>query len=143
MHILEKLKPLALLVLRLVVAAVFLASGYDKLFRAPVKWLAWFPQHGFPSYFTYVAGSLEFFGAILLVLGLLTRTVGLLLTIQMAIAMVKVSLPHAGIYNLQGYEFPLVLVAACFTLAILGGGLFSVDAATFERGASRRTKARA
>ena len=34
MQILDKLKPLGLLILRLGVAAVFLATGYDKLFGA-------------------------------------------------------------------------------------------------------------
>jgi putative oxidoreductase len=143
MQILEKLRPLALLALRLGVAAVFLASGYDKLFRAPAKWAAWFPQHGFPFYFSYIAGSLEFFGAILLVLGLLTRFVGLLLTIQMGIALAKVSLPSVGIYNADTYGLPLTLAVACFTLAILGAGFVSVDAATFERKGKSRAKARA
>ena len=57
----------------MILPAVFLASGYDKLFRTPAKWLTWFHQHGFPPYFAYIAGALEFFGAILLVLGLMTR----------------------------------------------------------------------
>src|ERR1700731_5410386 len=86
MQISEKLKPLGLLVLRLGVAAIFLSTGYDKVFGAPGKWLALFPKQGFPSYFAYIAGSLELFGGFLLVLGLLTRITGLLLAIQMAIA---------------------------------------------------------
>lgn len=140
MQMLDKLKPLGLLVLRLGIAAIFLASGYDKLFRSPAKWLKWFPQHGFPGYFAYIAGSLEFFGAILLILGLLTRVVGLLLAIQMAIAVAKVSLPRAGIYNVDGYGLPFMLGVACFALATVGAGLLSVDAATFESGSKARTK---
>jgi hypothetical protein len=68
MQIFEKLKPLALLLLRLGVGAVFLSQGYLKLFGSPAKWLVWYPQHGFPSYFAYLAGSMEFFGGILLIL---------------------------------------------------------------------------
>jgi len=132
MQILDKLKPLGLLVLRLGVAAIFLTTGYDKLFGTPGKWLAWFPKQGFPSYFAYIAGSLELFGGVLLVLGLLTRVVGLLLAIQMAIAVWKVSLPHEGIYNVEGYGLPLMLAAACFALFTVGAGALSVDAATFE-----------
>ena len=132
MQILDKLKPLGLLVLRLGVAAIFLTTGYDKLFGTPGKWLAWFPKQGFPSYFAYIAGSLELFGGLLLVLGLLTRVVGLLLAIQMAIAVWKVSLPHEGIYNVEGYGLPLMLAAACFALFTVGAGALSVDAATFE-----------
>jgi putative oxidoreductase len=143
MQIFDKLKPLGLLVLRLGVAAVFLASGYDKLFAALGKWLAWFPQQGFPAYFAYVAGSLEFFGGILLVLGLLTRVVSLLLAIQMAIAVWKVSLPHSGIYNVEGYGLPLVLGVACFSLFTLGAGILSVDGATFESGAPSKARGKA
>ena len=141
MQILDHLKPLGLLVLRLGIAVVFLASGYAKLFGAPATWLKWFPQHDFPSYFAYLAGSLEFFGAILLILGLMTRLVALLLAVQMAIAVVKVSLPHAGIYNVDGYGLPFVLGVSCFALATVGAGLLSVDAATFENKGKVRTKA--
>lgn len=141
MQITDKLKPLGLLVLRLGVAAIFLSTGYDKLFAAPGKWLAWFPEQGFPSYFAYIAGSLELFGGILLVLGLLTRVIGLLLAVQMAIAVWKVSLPHAGIYNVERYGLPLVLGAACFALFTVGAGMLSVDGATFERGSKARAKA--
>lgn len=140
MQFLDKLKPLGLLVLRLGVAAIFLSTGYDKLFGAPGKWLAWFPKQGFPSYFAYIAGSLELFGGILLVLGLLTRVVGLLLAIQMAVAVWKVSLPHSGISNVEGYGLPLILGVACFALFTVGAGALSVDGITFEghaRGKSR------
>lgn len=141
MQITDKLKPLGLLVLRLGVAAIFLSTGYDKLFAAPGKWLVWFPEQGFPSYFAYIAGSLELFGGILLVLGLLTRVIGLLLAVQMAIAVWKVSLPSAGIYNVERYGLPLLLGAACFALFTVGAGMLSVDGATFERGSKARAKA--
>ena len=138
---LDNLKPLGLLVLRLGVATIFLSTGYDKLFGAPGKWLAWFPQQGFPWYFAYVAGSLELFGGVFLVLGLLTRVIGLLLAIQMTIAVWKVSLPHSGIYNVEGYGLPLMLGVACFALFTVGGGMLSVDGATFERSGKAKAKA--
>ena len=140
MQILEKLKPLALLLLRLGVGGVFLQQGYLKLFREPAKWLHWFPQHGFPSYFAYLAGGIEFFGGILLILGLLTRVAGLFLAVEMAVAVWKVNLPHAGIRNVDGYGFTLMLALASFTLAAVGAGLLSVDAATFERAGKSRSK---
>lgn len=143
MRILEALRPLGLLVLRLGIGLIFLLTGYDKLFASPAKWLVWFSQHGFPSYFAYIAGSLEFFGGILLVLGLLTRIVGLLLAVQMAIAVGRVSLPHAGFYHVDGYGLPLMLCVACFALATVGAGLFSIDAATFERPRKSRARAKA
>lgn len=141
MQMADRLKPLGLLALRLGVAVIFLSTGYDKLFGAPGKWLAWFPKQGFPSYFAYIAGSLELFGGFLLVLGLLTRITGLLLAIQMAIAVWKVSLPHSGIYNVEAYGLPLMLGVACFALFTVGAGMLSVDGATFERAGKARAKA--
>lgn len=143
MRILEALKPLGLLALRLGIGLIFLLTGYDKLFASPAKWLVWFSQHNFPSYFAYIAGSLEFFGGILLILGLLTRLTGLLLTIQMAIALAKVSLSHARLYRVEAYGLPLLLCVACFALATVGPGILSVDAATFERAQSKRPRAKA
>lgn len=140
MLIFENLKPLALLLMRVVVGIVFLTQGYLKLFGAPAKWVHWFAGHGFPSYFAYVAGGLEFFGGILLILGLLTRVAGLFLAVEMGVAVWKVSLPHAGIYNVDGYGFPLMLGLASFTLAAVGAGLISADAFTFERAGKTRSK---
>ena len=142
MQVLDKLKPLGLLLLRWGVGLIFISTGYAKLFGAPARWLAWFPQHGFPSYFAYIAGSLELFGGILLLLGLLTRPIALLLAVQMAIAVAKVSLPKAGIRNVDGYGLPLMLGLACFALATVGAGLISMDAATFERHLTGRAKGR-
>jgi putative oxidoreductase len=140
MLIFEKVKPLALLLLRVAVGTIFLTQGYNKLFGSLAKWLHWFPQHGFPSYFAYVAGGMEFFGGILLILGLLTRLAGLFFAVEMGIAVWKVSLPHAGIYNVDGYGFPLMLGLASFTLAAVGAGLVSADAFTFERAGKTRSK---
>lgn len=140
MQIFDKLKPLALLLLRLGVGGVFLSQGYLKLFAAPAKWLTWFPQHGFPSYFAYLAGGMEFFGGILLIVGLLTRIAGLFLAVEMAVAVFKVSLPHAGFHNVDGYGFPMMLGLASFTLAAVGAGLISADAATFERAGKTQSK---
>jgi putative oxidoreductase len=142
MQIFEKLKPLALFLLRMGVGTVFLSQGYLKLFGSPAKWLLWFPQHGFPFYFAYLAGGMEFFGGILLILGLLTRVAGLLLAVEMGVAVWKVNLPHAGIQNVDGYGFPLMLGLASFTLAAVGAGLVSVDAFTFERIGKTRSKGR-
>jgi putative oxidoreductase len=142
MRIFDAFRPIGLLALRLGIGFIFLLTGYDKLFAAPAKWLVWFPQHGFPSYFAYLAGSLEFFGGILLILGLLTRLVGLLLAVQMAIAVGRVSLPHAGFYHVDGYGLPLMLGVACFALATIGAGMLSLDAATFERTGKRRASAK-
>jgi len=140
MRIFEHLKPLALLCLRVALAIIFFYSGYEKLFAAPAAALAAFRHMGFPSYFAYIAGTIELFGAVLLVLGLFTRWTALLLAVEMGIALAKVDIPQGSIYAVQNYELPLALCAASFALAATGAGLLSIDAATFDRPSSKPRK---
>jgi len=143
MQILEKLKPLSLLGLRLALGVIFFYHGYERLFRESADALAEFAGLGLPSYFFYVLGTLELFGALLLVLGLLTRVTALLLAIEMGLVLAKVSVPRGGIYAVHNYEFPLALCAGAFALVTTGAGLLSLDAATFERTSKSRPKPKA
>lgn len=130
---LEMLKPLALLLLRIVLGLIFISHGLPKLEHAQ-QWTQNFAHMGFPGYFAYIAGVLEVFGGAILILGIFTRVAGLLLAIEMAVALVKVHGLFANPRNIHGYEFPLVLGAAAFVLATVGAGLISIDRALFEGG---------
>jgi uncharacterized membrane protein YphA (DoxX/SURF4 family) len=138
MQILEKLKPLSLLGLRLALGLVFFYHGYEKLVRGPADVRAAFAPLGLPPYSFYVLGTLELFGGLLLAMGLLTRVIALLLAMEMGLVLARVSVPRGGIYAVQNYELPLALCAGAFALVATGAGLLSVDAATFERRAKRR-----
>ena len=140
MRILEKLQPLSLLGLRVALGVIFFYHGYEKLARNPGDAMAAFSGLGLPSYVFYVVGTLEVFGAILLVLGLLTRVTALLLAVEMGLALARVNVPRGGIYAVHNYELPLALCAGAFALVTTGAGLFSLDAATFERTAKSRPK---
>jgi putative oxidoreductase len=143
MEELEKLKPLALLLLRLGLGIIFVFHGYPKLFTHTRETMQGMAHMGFPAYFAYIAGVFEFFGGWLLILGLFTRVAGLLLAVEMAVALVKV---HGIVSNpmaVENYQFPLALAAGAFALAALGAGLLSLDHAIFaSRGGSgpRRAK---
>ena len=134
MDILEKLKPLGLLCLRLGLGVIFFFHGYQKLFAATPAALQAFPRMGFPTYFVYISGTVELFGAVLLFLGLFTRVAALLLAGEMAVVLSRVAILQGTIYAVRNYEFPLALFAATFALATVGAGLISLDATTFERG---------
>lgn len=140
MEVLEKLKPLALLLLRLALAVVFVYHGYPKLFGHTQQTMQGFQHSGFPAYFAYIAGILEVFGGIALALGLFSRIAGLLLAGEMLIAAAKVHLPQGPITMVKNYEFPMVLAAACFVVATVGAGLISIDHAIYGRGGVRRGK---
>ena len=130
MHHLEKLKPLAQIILRWALAIVFAVHGYPKLFTNRAMFLAMFPKMGFPSYFVYIAGCLELFGACLLVVGLFTRLVALLLAGEMTIVLWRVYLPH-GITHVMNFQLEMSLAAAAFMLAVVGAGPVSIDRLLF------------
>src|SRR5271157_4697388 len=126
MKFLNGLQPLALLALRVCLGIIFVYHGYPKLVHANAGMREFFVMHGLPGYLVPVAGILEGFGALLLFLGLFTRPVALLLTIEMGVAIWKVHSAH-GVMAVRDYEFPLVVAAACFALATVGAGLISMD----------------
>jgi putative oxidoreductase len=125
---------LALLVLRLVVGLLFVGHGAQKLFGAfgggGLEGTAgMFDNIGLrPGWLqARAAGTAEFVGGALLVLGLFTPFAAAALVAVMAAAIITV---HArnGIWNTnQGYEFNLALIAAVFALAGIGAGSWSLD----------------
>lgn len=140
MKFLDSLQPLGLLALRISLGIIFVTHGYPKLIRSDVEMQHFFVQHGLPAQFVYVAGVLEAFGGLLLVLGLFTRPAALLLAIEMGVAIWKVH-SGGGIMAVHLYEFPLALAAACLALATVGPGAVSVDEGLLGSGKrSTRTK---
>ena len=86
LRFLEKLRPLALLLLRCGLALVFVFHGYPKLFGKTAVLVSAFERLGLPGYFVYMAGMIEVFGGLMLVLGLYTRLAAVLLLLDMAAA---------------------------------------------------------
>ncbi|HUA01048.1 MAG TPA: DoxX family protein [Candidatus Aquilonibacter sp.] len=144
MQILEKLKPLALLFLRLALGVIFVYHGYPKLFGHTRQTMDAFTHMGFPPYFAYLAGVIEFFGGCLLTIGLFTRIASLLIAGEMAVAVIRVHKILEDPRAVHNYEFPLALAVAAFALASLGAGLLSFDHVLFpeSRSAPRKPKAK-
>ena len=139
MKSLNSLHPVGLLALRLALGIIFFSHGYPKLAHQGAGMQGFFVQHGLPGNFVYIAGVLEVFGGILLVLGLFTRGAALLLAIEMGVAIWKVH-SSSGYLAVHEYEFPLTLLTACFALATVGAGTISLDYPLFE---NRKSRARA
>ena len=126
---------LANLVLRVPTGIILAAHGAQKLF-------AWFGGYGLegtgqwmesiglaPGYLmALMAGSAEFFGGILLIVGLLTRPTALVLAVTMLVAIFSVHIDHGLFMSNNGYEFALALLAATTALTVQGGGKFAIDA---------------
>ena len=126
MRFLEKARPMALLLLRCGLALVFVYHGYPKLFGKTAVFVSAFQRLGLPWYFVYIAGAIEVFGGLMLLLGLYTPVSAALLLLDMGAAMWKYNF-NEGIYAVREYELPLVLGLAALTLATTGAGTFSLD----------------
>jgi putative oxidoreductase len=133
----EKLRPLALLILRVGLGVIFIFNGYPKLFGHTHDSMREMVHDGLPAYFNYIAGVLEMGGGALLVAGFNTRLIGLLLAGEMAVAMWKGEHFFAHPLAVGQYELALALGAGAFALATFGGGSTALDT-LFGRGRSAR-----
>src|SRR5580765_1087219 len=118
-------------VLRVVVGVVFLAHGWQKLFELGFHGVAgFFGGAGIPLPFVsaVIVTLVEFLGGIAVIFGLLTRWAAALNGFDMIVAILVVHLKN-GLMKPGGYEHPLVMLAACVALVMLGPGAASVDGA--------------
>ncbi len=70
--------------------------------------------------------GLEFFGVILLALGLLTRPVALMLAFEMAVISFKIH-KDTFFWTAHGYEYALLMMCIFIAFMIGGGGRYSLD----------------
>lgn len=75
-----------------------------------------------------LAGVLETFGGLLLVLGLLTRPVAFVLAVEMLVAFLQVHLPRGGVPLQNGGELPVLYMLVFLFLVAHGAGRASLDA---------------
>jgi len=116
-------KAISLNLLRIVAGLMFWQHGAQKLFgmfdaTAVESWLS-FPRG--------IAGVLEFFGGILIVLGLFTRPVAFLLSGQMAVAFFMAHFPQGFWPIMNGGELAVLYTFIFLFLSVYGGGDLSVD----------------
>lgn len=131
---LNKYQPQALAVLRIVTALCFMAHGTQKLFGLPASQMG-----GTVELFSLMglAGVLEVFGGLAILLGFFTRPVAFILAGQMAYAFWFVHVPMMG----QGNIIPVAnggdgAVLFCFVFLYLvfsGAGTWSLDEALKSR----------
>ena len=108
--------------MRIVVGFLFMTHGGQKLF-------AWFGADQSAELISRfgVAGVLEFFGGLMIALGLFTRPVALILSGQMAVAYFWMHLPRGFWPWANGGELATIYSFVFLFLAAAGAGSFSVD----------------
>lgn len=122
------------LALRLVLGLVMAGHGSQKLF-------GWFGGYGLQAtagffaeslglkpgiFWAFLAAGGEFFGGLLLIVGLATRLAAVNTAVIMIVAIITV---HPSAFFLPtGMEFALSLLAMAIALTFTGGGALSADA---------------
>ncbi len=134
----------SLLFARLALGAVMLPHGAQKL-------LGWFGGHGFdatmkhftetmgiPAVLAFLVIAAESFGALGLVVGLLSRVAALGIGAVMAVA-ITVHRPNGFFMNWsgslegEGYEYHILALGLSLAVLIGGSGAFSLDRALLAR----------
>jgi putative oxidoreductase len=129
---------IGLLIIRLVIGALFIGHGAQKLFG----WFGgyglkgtggWFESIGMKPGVTMAlfAGLAELIGGILFALGFLTPLAGIMIAGTMLMAIVKVHGPNGLWATSNGYEYNLTLLAVAIGIALIGAGQYSLDAFLF------------
>jgi putative oxidoreductase len=129
---------IGLLIIRLVVGLLFIGHGAQKLFG----WFGgyglkgtggWFESIGMKPGVTMAlfAGLAELIGGMLFALGLLTPLAAAIITGTMVMAIFKVHAPNGLWATSNGYEYNLTLIAVAVGVALIGPGLYALDAFIF------------
>lgn len=128
----------ALLVQRLVLAAVMFPHGAQKL----LGWfggggfegtIGYFQSQGIPAVVAFLVIMAESLGSIGLALGVLTRLCALGIASVMVGAIVTTHLPHGFFMNWsgqqagEGFEYHILALGLAIPLLIWGGGRWAID----------------
>jgi putative oxidoreductase len=132
---LDRLAPFSWPMVRIVTGLLLIPHGAQKLF-------GWFGGHGLSSTAQFfesalgmspgwlwagLAGSVEVFGGLALVLGLFTRPAALAVAVLMAVAL-SVHVPAGFFWSDGGIEYPLMWLVLALAIVLRGGGPWSLDA---------------
>lgn len=113
--------------LRFALGTVFMAHGWAKL-SGPVgtsegfnieRW-GW----AYPVLWAWLVALVEFFGGLLVIVGLFTRIAAALIACVMLVAILKLKLSRGFV---GGFEFEFALLMMALSLVLTGGGRVSVD----------------
>lgn len=123
--------PYGIALMRIVVGFVFLMHGQQKLFEMGVGNVeGWFGSLGIPApaLAALVVSLVELIGGIALIVGAMTRLFGILLAVDMLVALLVFHRPNGFFMASNGIELVLVLGAVSLGLVLTGPGALALDA---------------
>jgi putative oxidoreductase len=125
---LDRFQPFGSLIMRLVLGIIMVRHGYDKVIPsgALYNFTHMVTRLHLPIALGYVAAFTEFFGGMLLIVGLLTRLAGFMVAIDMAVAILKIHI-HGGLEGSNSFAFPLALFSIALMLVFTGCGALGLD----------------
>jgi putative oxidoreductase len=128
----SRFQPAVPLLLRLVLGAIFIAHGFQKVSGDMHEFTRTVGHLGFPMplLFAWAAAFSEFLGGICVLAGLFARWAALAIAIVMVVAVTQVHL-HEGL--IHGYEYPLALLAIAIAIVLTGAGPVSLDKNVLHR----------
>jgi putative oxidoreductase len=135
---LNRFQSLGALVMRLVLGIIMVRHGYDKIVPsgALYNFSHMVTRLHLPVWLGYVAAFTEFFGGMLLIIGLLTRFAALMTALDMATAILKIHL-HGGLMGPNSFALPLALFSIALMLIFTGCGWLGLDDFVGRGGSSR------
>jgi putative oxidoreductase len=115
---------------RVVVGIILFMHGWAKLTVMGAAGVGGFmASHGLhPGLaFAYAAIFLETIGALCIIFGLFTRLFAAAIAIEMLVGLFAVHFPHGFSASKGGYEYILLIGVVMFSIALRGGGPYSID----------------
>jgi putative oxidoreductase len=125
----EVLAPLSYTLIRFSLGVFLIPHGYAKLFQDDaVAASRNFVNFGWshPLAWAYFIGALEFFGGIMLAVGLFTRIVAAAFVVEMTVISFGVLWPVWS-WGRRGMEYALLMGIIALAILFRGGGRYSVD----------------
>lgn len=126
MRYLDRLQPLALLIVRLTLGIIMVVHGYHKVFGGLHHHVQFVSSLGLPGWTAYLSAFTEFLGGLLVLAGLFTRPAALAICINLGVAIWRVHW-HNGLTGDGGFEFPLAVATLAIALVFFGAGPISMD----------------
>lgn len=123
--------PLAYAFIRIVTALDLFPGGIDKLLYGGAARIAvgnvtalGFP---YPYAWAWAVAIIEFFGSMLLAVGLFTRPIAFAFVVMLSVIAFGIMIHRGMFWTSGGLEVALLLDLVCFAFLLGGGGRYSLD----------------